>query len=212
MANLFQGSRSFSEALQIVFDKRARALGGALPGNVVSYDPATHTATVKPGVHRLVPSVEDFDEDLVEELPAIHGVPIQWPRARGFALVGSLSPGDPVLLVCMDRDMSAWLRTGSAAAPDDARPRSWASCVAIPGLVPSKGGYDAPTDAAALASRVEAELASLRTTVNALVSAMHTHVHTLVTSGTDSSGPSPTVITPADPIGDTHSTILKLGA
>jgi hypothetical protein len=152
------GNISLAQVIGNAADRRANDLAVSLPGIVVSYNPATETATIKPGVSRLVPSVEDPDDDVVEELPAIHDVPVAWYRARGVSIVPpvGLTPGDPVTLLCMDRDISAWLRSGALSEPDDARSHSWANAIAIPGLVPSSNPFTAPVDAAALASKLDA--------------------------------------------------------
>lgn len=144
---------SLAEVLRRAMDARERQLAVALPGTVVSYDASTLTATIRPGVNRLVPSIAE-DDDEVEELPAIPAVPVCWPVGRGFKFVATLDVGDPVLLVCCDRDISGWLRSGAPADPDDARTHTWANAVAIPGLV-HQSYTNAPSDAAALASKVD---------------------------------------------------------
>lgn len=162
----------------MVLDERERSMSKALPGTVVTYDSATKTCTVRPGVHRLVMSADDFDEDEIEELPAIPNVPVMWPQGRGFAFTPTIGllPGDPVLLICCDRDISGWLTTGVPSEPDDSRSHSWSSAVAIPGLVPATY-VNVPADAAALASRVLAELAEIKVAFNALRLAYLSHVH-----------------------------------
>lgn len=128
----------------------------ALPGTVLSYDAESRTCTVQPGVHRLVPSVDDEDEDEVEELPAVQRVPVCWLVGRGIQVKASLSKGDSVLLIALDRDPSGWQRAGSPQPPDDVRMHHWANAVAIPGLVPDQSPFPEPRDAAALASKVDA--------------------------------------------------------
>jgi hypothetical protein len=60
-----------------------------------------------------------------------------------------------VLLVACDRDISPWRRTGEPSEPEDARLHDWNNAVAIPGLVPDSSPFDAPGDAAALASKLD---------------------------------------------------------
>lgn len=141
--------------IRTAIDTRLSAVGSALPGVVVSYSSGSQTATVRPGVHRLVPSTNEEDQDVVEPLPVIHNVPVCWPRGRGFACIGTLQPGDPVLLVCMDRDISGWRDSGDASEPEDARVHHWSSAVAIPGLVPNTSPFTPPADGAALAARLD---------------------------------------------------------
>jgi hypothetical protein len=137
-------------------DSRLRNTGVALPGTVVSYDADSQLATVKPGVHRLVPSREVDGEDVVEVMPAIPGVPVCWLIGRGIQVKASLEAGDTVLLICLDRDADGWLDSGKPSEPGDARNHSWSNAVAIPGLVPTSSPFDAPNDSAALASRLDA--------------------------------------------------------
>lgn len=158
MTSLVFDTPSDADLMQAVVQRALRATGVSLPGTVESYDPATQTCTVRPGVHRLIPTLEDMDIDEVEELPALQCVPVCWPRGCGFSCVGTLAAGDPVLLICQDRDISGWRRTGHPAEPDDARIHHWGAAVAIPGLVPNSNPIPVPTDAAVLASKLDAFL------------------------------------------------------
>lgn len=198
---------SLSEVIDNLVDKRLRSLGKVLPGTVVSYDSGTETATVAPGIHRLVPAYDDPDVDLVEELPAIPGVPVCWLRARGLSAVGDLQAGDPVLLLCCDRDLSGWLRTGQPSEPDDARMHTWGSAVCLPVSISSARKPPPPPNAAALASKVSSELNALRTAFNTFVTTYGTHVHSAAGAGP------PTVAgVPALPIGSVTSDTLKVSS
>jgi hypothetical protein len=146
-------------------DVAVRNFAVALPGTVLSYDAASQTCSVQPGVHRLVPDADDESEDVVEPLAPIQHVPVCWLVGRGIQVKGGLQRGDSVLLLALDRDPSGWLRSGAASEPDDARLHHWAHAVAIPGLVPNTSPFPEPTDAAALASKVDGLIAVLKTTV-----------------------------------------------
>lgn len=188
---------TFAEAIRIGIASALRNFAVAQPGTVISYDAGSQTCSVQPGVHRLVPSIEDNDEDVVEELPSIQHVPVCWPQGRGISIKGTLEKGDSVLLVACDYDPSGWMRAGSPQPPDDARSHHWANAVAIPGLVPAQSPFSTPTDAAALASRVDAILHAL-------------------SGGTPGSGYGASVIAAlttaglADPTASTASTVLLL--
>jgi hypothetical protein len=192
--------------MKAVVERAMRATGVSLPGTVVSYNAAAQTCVVRPGVYRLIPSLEDMDVDEVEEIPALQDVPVCWPRGRGFSCVGTLAAGDPVLLICQDRDIAGWQRTGQPAEPDDARVHHWQSAVAIPGLVPNANPIPVPTDAAALASKVDLLIGVLKTVLAGAAS------DTAVKIGT--AFPNVPAATPADvSLGvTTASTVLKLGS
>jgi hypothetical protein len=207
---------TLAEVLTDAFDARERHFGVALPGIVVSYDSGTQTATIQPAVNRLVPDADAPDEDLSEPLPRLQSVPVMWPRGRNFSFTGTLSAGDPVLLVCIDRDMSGWRSTGTQSDPQDARLHDWSSAVAIPGLVPAVASFTpAPTDAAALAALVLVEL-------NKLWRALEAHVHPVsgaVTTPTNAIGAPVAVlglwsgaVAGANSASSVASTVLKLGA
>lgn len=152
-------------------DKRLGAVAKGLPGNVVSYDEDSETATIRLGVFRLVPSLTNSDLDEVEQVPDLFNVPVAWPRARGYALVGSLSAGDPVAVHGLDRDISGWRRSNKASEPDDARTHGWSAAFAVPGLQADVGQFPVPSDAAALASRLDALIKLLRGAASAGVGA-----------------------------------------
>lgn len=151
-----------------ILQKALQAFGVAAPGVVVSYN-NNGTATVRIGTNRRVPSMHLDEEDGLEEFAPIQNVPVMWLAGRGIQVspTARLAPGDPVLLVCLDRDASSWRRSGSVSDPDDAALHDWANAVAIPGLVPDSSPFTAPADASALASKVATEL-------NAIAAAMDT--------------------------------------
>lgn len=146
---------TLAEVISVGIDARLASMGKCLPGTVVSYNSTTETATVRPGVHQLLPNWVNDELDDVEELPALVEVPVAWFRARGISLVGDLSAGDPLLLFCCDRDISGWRRSGKPSEPDDGRVHSWSSAVGLPGVQADTGRFPVPTDAAALASLLD---------------------------------------------------------
>lgn len=144
--------------LQNAIDASLNEVGVAMPGTVVSY--SNGKASVKPGLHKLIPALDDDDVDLVEEQPTIQNVSVIWPRGRNFSIQGTLVAGDPVLLVCLDRDPSGWLQTGQPAEPDDTRVHHWSNAVAIPGLLAGPTTWPT-TDALVLASKLDSFLRTI---------------------------------------------------
>ncbi len=203
-SSILKGTPTKGAILRHLLEKRDRDFGVALPGTVVSYNAGSRTATIRPGVHRLVPSIDDEDVDVTEEVPPLQDVPVCWPMGRGFAFADvSLSAGDPVLLICMDRDASAWRRTGAPAEPEDARQHHWGSAVAIPGLAPRQNPVPVPSDAAALASKLDALIAVLKTVQPGLLSDTAAKVAAKFPAVVGSTTPEPLLIT-------TGSSVLKL--
>jgi hypothetical protein len=160
--SLNRSDMNLGQILEAMANQTARNTAGIIPGRIVTYSSVSRTASVKPAVNRLVPNFEQFEEEVSEELPVLQDVPVVWWQARGVKIEGSLMPGDPVLLLAMDRDISAWRRSGNVVDPDDSRQKSWAHCVALVGLVPDVNPLPTPTDAAALASKVDPVLSALK--------------------------------------------------
>lgn len=143
-------------------------------GTVVSYDEGSRTASVQPGVHRLVPLYEDEDLDGLEIIPIIQNVPVMFPIGRGFRIDATLEQGDPVLLVCLDRDNSGWLDNGQPSPPADPRLHHWSNAVAIPGLLPTLNPLSStePITSASRSDATAAALVDLREQFNALLAYM----------------------------------------
>lgn len=203
--------RPIKPTLPFILDRRTgkllRNFGVATPGIVKSFNAAERTCTVQPAVHRLVPAEDDELPDNVEEFKPLFNVPVLFLQFRGMRVVpptGALQPGDPVLLICFDRDASRWRDTGRAAEPADARLHDWQSCVAIPGLVPDTNPFPPPTDAAALGSKLDQLIGILKATPELGTAAIQTAVQTAFPAVPSSVG------TPNVGLVTTKSNILKL--
>lgn len=116
-------------------------VGVSMPGNVVTYDRASQTARIKPGLTQRLTSYTDYTDTFFDDLPDMFNVPVIWP---GGDAVGSgssyfhpgLEAGEGVLVVCSDADFARWLKSGKKSNPQDARMHHYGKCVAIPGFRP----------------------------------------------------------------------------
>lgn len=174
------------------------------PGEVVSYDPQSQTATI-----RLVVNARRRQRDggvTTVERPLQVRVPVVWPGNPSSGLVGTLSEGDPCLVLFTSRDASRWL-TGAPAPVDPASPgrhdsngsfalpgsfplarveRSTDAIMTAPGVclygTPEAGVYlgnAAASTYAAVAEDTRAELEYLRNRLEALESEYLAHGHLL---------------------------------
>ena len=105
------------------------------PGQIVSYDPATCSATAQPAIQ----TMGSGDDATPESLDPIPFVPVLQLGGGGFYQTFPLRKGDPVWLQAADRSLSAWkASTGSPVDPQVAITHSIGDSIAIPGLSPLK--------------------------------------------------------------------------
>ena len=101
-----------------------------LPGQIVSFDPTTQTATVKI-MHKPTVNGEVVDPPELLEVPVIQ------PRGGGFSMTAPLGVGDWVDLKFDDVDTSGFRDSGEQSAAGTKRLNSLSDAVAVPGRAPS---------------------------------------------------------------------------
>ena len=79
----------------------------ALPGNVVSYDPDTRTATIQPAV-----KTGSLLWPLLKDVPVFMPIPFE------------VAPGAACLVIFADIDIDAWLASGAPEEPPSPRKHS----------------------------------------------------------------------------------------
>lgn len=211
-----QRTPELEDVIRLALENFQASFHVALPGRIESYDESTQTANVKP---LLKNSFIDADGvDVVEELPVINSVPVQFMRGGGFFLSFPIVKGDHVLLVFNERSIDKF-QTGSGddTDPVDTRMHNLSDAVAIPGFYPdSKAlgdahqsntvlgkdgstqihvadgkielGAEASVDKASLDSKIQIELTRIASELAALTTHAATHVHPGVTAGPASTG------------------------
>ena len=205
------------DVLRLALENFQSSLHVALPGRIESYDASSQTASVKPLVKNTF--IDDEGVDVVETLPVINRVPIQFMRGGGFFMSFPVVKGDHVLLVFNERSIDKF-QTGDGGDTDpvDIRMHNLSDAVAIPGFYPdSKAladahvsnavlgkdggtqihvadgkielGAEGSSDKASLDSKIQIELTRIAGELTALTTFIAAHVHTGVTTGPGSSGP-----------------------
>lgn len=173
------------DALDVFEQAMRRRIRVALPGKVLSYDAATERAEIEPQVPNILRK-RATQERVLEWPPVLPSVPVQFPGGGGVRITWPLSKGDFVTVLCHDRMIDEWLRTGSRVDPGDERMQHLGAAVAIPGLVDELGvsaaggaepdhlvletptgveiriGSKSPAAKLARADRVESELTAIK--------------------------------------------------
>lgn len=127
-----------AESVRNAIDARIAELHTCLPAAVISYDPSTERASVRPLLKRAIRRRDG--ERLEFDLPVIEGAPVAWPRFGGWVIRGELAPDDIVTIHVAERSLERWLAaqdTARAVAPGDSRKHDLSDAIVVPGLVPS---------------------------------------------------------------------------
>lgn len=183
----------------------------AAPGVVQSYDRERQAAVVQ-----IVVRGRRIDPRTQERSTYVHrpivNVPVVLPGTPRDGMTFDLAPGDPVLVIFAERDISQWLSKGLVdVSPVDPRRHDLTDAFCIPGAFPFAGaqrpdnavaagalvmyGDDirlGSADAAAfiaLAPLVLAELAKVQSWMQSMKNAFDGHLHTGVTVGAGSTAP-----------------------
>lgn len=130
----------WSDVIRLAIEARLAFVHVAFPARVERYDAARNVVDVQP---QLEAETECLDgSSLRERLPVIPSVPIAFQRTKAFGVTFPIAVGDFVLVVCCDRNIGEWMRTGQAGDPHDAGVHVLDGAVAIPGLYPDAHALD----------------------------------------------------------------------
>lgn len=123
-----------AELITRALESRLGDVYTAMPGIVQSYDPATQTADVLPGIQRAVTTTED--DIAYEDLPIVPNVKVCFPRGGPFQISWPLNKGDSVILICTTYAIQQWRQgdNSQTVAPGDLRLHSLGSAFALPSL------------------------------------------------------------------------------
>ena len=123
---------TLSELIDRALAARVADVHVSMPGEVVSYDAATQTASVRPCLRRVVLSTDD--DQVAEDLPIIPNVPVNWQGCAALTLHGVLAEGDTGDLIFSSMSHNEWQASGRVSTPGDLKPHGLASAKFYPGL------------------------------------------------------------------------------
>ncbi len=127
-------------AIRNLIEAHVGEINTSMPGVIVSYDPQTRFAVVRPAVQRALTDGRSLDQ------PEIIDVPVVFPTGGGFTMTHPIKAGDGVVLHFSQRSMDAWMEKGDPIL-DDPRMHDLTDCYATPGLNHSGATVAAhPTD------------------------------------------------------------------
>lgn len=128
-------SPTWGEVINNAIQSALTSVNTAMPGGIVSYDPATQLAHVKP----LIPQAyeDESGERQLQSYPVIPNCPVQFPTGGGMVIMWPLSAGDTGIIVCSQASLDRWI-SGLGGEVDDPgfdHRHSIADSFFIPGIV-----------------------------------------------------------------------------
>lgn len=102
------------ENVAVQAQSERESMWGEMPGTIVSFDPATQTATIQP-------SYKPRHNGQPVDMPELLEVPVRFPRAGGFVITSPIKEGDKVTLRPQMRSSDEFHAGGDYTANQDAR-------------------------------------------------------------------------------------------
>lgn len=127
-----QYDATFSDAIDVALDFAMEHMYTALPGRIVSYDASTQTASVK-SILGLVRHEND-GKRVVDDIPEISDVPVQYPRSGSYGMTFELNAGDTGMIMFSQVALEKWLSSGNGGDPGNAARFSLAGAFFVPGI------------------------------------------------------------------------------
>lgn len=116
-------------ALRHILGKELQNLDGMLPAKVIAYDRVKNRATVQPLIMLLTTSHTTVPR------ASLASVPVYQIGGGGFLLNFNLKPGDLGWIKANDRDISLFLQSHAASAPNTIRKHSFSDAVFYPDVM-----------------------------------------------------------------------------
>lgn len=148
MANL-------EDVIKTAIETALRETHTATPAKIISFDPATQTASVQPTIKRV------FKDGDVLPLPVITGIRVAFQKVGDFTITFPLKAGDEGLLIFGERSMDNWRKTGDISEPNDTRMHDLSDavffpmCYSDPKVIPSFSATDIAIRTADNTGRIE---------------------------------------------------------
>jgi hypothetical protein len=127
------GLDNLIDAIQLVLETNNNTVNTSVPGTIVSYDPATNRAKVKPLLPKKLANGQVLPAPEIVQVPVIFPASGMGEGGKQAGITLPVTAGDGVMLSFQQRSIENWL-SGNDSAPDDPRKFDLSDAVATPGL------------------------------------------------------------------------------
>lgn len=125
---------TFTDAMRNFRDQLFYELYCHLPGEIVSFNRATGIASVQVALKRVIPSYAVPTGQVIQPYPQLDNVPVYAMQGGGASVGVDPAPGDPCLILVLDRNIDLWLQNGGQQPPLSDRAHDLSDCFAIVGF------------------------------------------------------------------------------
>lgn len=130
-------SPEIEELLDLAIESWLLEVHTCMPGKIISYDKKTQKADVQPMLKRRI--VHQDGSELLESLPPLTDVPVNFMRSAGFFLTFPITKGDLVTVHFSERSMDNYMSSlGEESDPDEFRAHHLSDAICVPGWYPFK--------------------------------------------------------------------------
>lgn len=129
---LIDTTPTFTQVIRSAITQGVADVRVGMPARVVSFDPVSQTASVKPALSDQV--IQPDGSTTVVSIPILQDVPVQFPGGGGFAETFPVAKDDECWLTFADRSIDIWSQRGGEVDPQSDRRHDLNDPVAIMGV------------------------------------------------------------------------------
>lgn len=122
----------FEEVLRLNSESHQAKMWTSIPAIITSVNLEAQTCACQPAIQGEVTLPNGSVQSV--NLPLLVDVPIQFPRAGGFAITFPVKAGDECLVIFASRCIDSWWQSGGVGAPAEHRMHDLSDGVAILGI------------------------------------------------------------------------------
>jgi hypothetical protein len=119
------------ETIQTHLDGRQAQIHTAMPGKIVSYDPAKMTVSVQVAIQAVHQQIDGTNAAVT--IHPIADVPVHFPGGGGHTMTFPIKPDDECLVIFSERNIDAWHQHGGVQLPIDYRMHDINDCFVLVG-------------------------------------------------------------------------------
>lgn len=127
---------TIAECLFLTVKAQLNVTHTCFPGNIIEYDYKTQSASVQPSIRKVYQTKDAQGNFLVQDMPVLNSVPVQFPRSGQTGMYFPVNPGDSCLVLISERSLDEWINQGGQVTPRDPRQFHLSDAIAIMGLYP----------------------------------------------------------------------------